>query len=870
MSFEELISKDELLAFLPTKRTRTLLFLIEKQTAQLSARSHIEFSLNDEGEYDRESAYFQAFTLNNSKAPRVTIQQLERFSDQWSVLVPHNPRLKATLLHILTEKYNFTKFSIPHIYAALSCEDLLVQKAYFQLYKQPLDTAFKTKISFWEKCHWQIYRISQKLESLPPFWLATLITIALGLPQAFLALPIAVADLGSLVAIVLLIVLGGINILTTICMAEAIGRSHDFRSGSTFVKQLAANYLGKAGSLVLAMAVGIRVFLIALACYLGLSATMADLTSIPETAWAGILFLLGGYILSRQSLKLTVGITILFAIINIALLLLFTLLCFNNWHVDNLLYVNWDFFQNHSFQPQILDRVLGVTLMLFFGHIYVGQCAKIVLPKDPSAESLIAGSIVGTACLTLLFCLWIVAVNGAISPEILASQTGTVIEPLIALIGSYSRILGAILAISLLGMAWLRSSSLLVNLAKEWIPNREKPIFTLPRQQGSLILQSRDRFNSRLIAITYQGRKEARAILHLDLQLQGKIYQREIEVDKHWSINEICNQFPELNKPGFTLELEIESAHRDRISLKVISPLEISYQGNWEKPEVETANTPKSFIPKKPWQKVRKYAVEQRRFLLAMTPLFLVFIISEILFAIDKQSFTSVLGFAGVLGNSLVGGIFPILLLISSRRKGEILPGKVYELLNSPWLLGGIYSFKLLVILSHGLFIWQNSLARISALIVTILCLVATIVMLLTGAFMPRTVIEIQEEGQSTGQSLLQITMGGKPKITDFKLGYPEGEKSYRAAAIQLTSLDSLQYMIFHLPTKQLEELKIWLHRNQFQNASENSPELLEIYQKNNKMQFFNLKLLGDRVLFPINSQECWCKLKFSAARKLA
>ena len=223
------------------------------------------------------------------------------------------------------------------------------------------------------------------------------------------------------------------------------------------------------------------------------------------------------------------------------------------------------------------------------------------------------------------------------------------------------------------------------------------------------------------------------------------------------------------------------------------------------------------------------------------------------------------MGFAGVLGNSLVGGIFPVLLLISSRRKGELLPSRVFQLLNSPWLLGSIYAFSLLVILSHGLFIWENPLARLSALSVTLLSLIATLVMLLTGAFIPRTVIEFQQE--EAEPSLLKITAGGKPKTTPVKLRYVDGEENYQADSIAIHSLASLRYAIFQLPSKQLEELRVWLPSSQSQNGSVNLPEFLEIYQENNKMQF-DLKLFGGKILLPLTSQQCWCKLKFSAAKE--
>lgn len=863
MSLDELISKEELLAGMPAKRAKTLLFLIEKQTALLTKRSRVAFSLTDSDREDGELAFLQAFTINNSQIPRPTIQQLERFAPEWSVLVPKNPQIKAALIRALTEKYRFTPSLIPNICQALGHERRQVQQAYHRLYHKPLVTAFLPKISALDRYGWGMFAIAQKLESLPPFWLATLVTVALGLPQAFLALPIAVAQLGSIGAVILLISLGIINILTMTCMAEAISRSQDFRSGETFIKQLAANYLGKAGSVVLSVAVSIRVFLIALACYLGLSATMANFTNLPATLWAGLLFFLGLYILSRQSINLTVGFTVCLAVINVSVLLIISFLCFNHWQLDNLLYVNWNLLRDNSGQSEILHQVLGVTLMLYFGHVYVGECAKIVLPKDKSANSLIQGSIAGTACLTFLFCFWVVAVNGAIAPDILASQTGTVLEPLIGEIGWMGKILGAILVTLLLGMAWLRSSSLLVNLSREWIPSQKQSTLTLPRQQGRLILQTRDRYNSSSIALTYVEYIPQKLVLHLDLQLQGHIYQQDIEIDKYWSIQELSAQYPEIK--GIDLSLKVRSANRDRITLQIISPLGISYQGTWQT-EIEDKISGKNRDNKSKLAQISTYLREQRHLLLSFTPLFLVFLLTEALFFAGKQSFTGVLGFAGVLGNSLVGGIFPILLLISSRRKGELLPGKIIKLLDYPWLLGSIYSFFLLILLSHGLFIWSNPLARMSALGVTFLSLAATLVMLLTGAFIPRTVIEFQENQEEAGQGLLTITTGGKPKTSQVRLEYTEGESNYQAASVTIPTPNSLRYVSFQLPTKQLEELRVWAHHKNLTEDSFNLPSLLEIYQDNKKMQF-DLKLFGGRVLLPIMTRKCWCKLEFSAAR---
>ncbi|VEP18757.1 hypothetical protein H1P_90004 [Hyella patelloides LEGE 07179] len=66
MSLDELISKEELLAGMFAKRTKILLFLIEKQTALLAERSRVDFTLTDLGQSDLDMAFLQAFAIDNT------------------------------------------------------------------------------------------------------------------------------------------------------------------------------------------------------------------------------------------------------------------------------------------------------------------------------------------------------------------------------------------------------------------------------------------------------------------------------------------------------------------------------------------------------------------------------------------------------------------------------------------------------------------------------------------------------------------------------------------------------------------------------------------------------------------------------------
>ena len=858
MSSDELFSRQEALAGFPAKRASTLLFLIENRTAHLAARSRIDFSLTDPA--NRDLAYIEAFSLSHVPVTDITIQDLERHAPQWQGLIPHNPSLKAALARAISQKYHLITDRIPNIETALGLKLESVRATYSRQYQTPLADIFTTKLSLSERLRWIAARIAWRIEDLPPFWLATLITVALGLPQAFLALPIAAAGMGALSSMALVIAIGVVNVLTMTCMAEAIARSADFRYGKASIKELAANYLGQAGSFILSAAVGIRVFLIALACYVGLSATMANFTPIPASIWAALLFGIGIYLLSRQSVKFTVAIMILLAGINIALLFGLSLLAFNHLQISNLFYLNLPLVPGNAFKPLLIQQVFGVSLMLYFGHVYVGECAKLVLPKDRSGSSLIKGSIAGTIILTILFCIWILAVNGAIAPSLLAIQTGTVLEPLAQQIGSVVTVLGAILVIFLLGMAWIRSSSLLFNITQEWIPHRRQPTVMLPCRRGRLILQSRSGLTR--LGITYLGLDKNVTRFRLDLQTSDNLIRTNIAFTDSWDVGQLST-YP-ANIRNLNLKLNLRSATSDRVYLTVHSDLMLDYEGMLSNADInsiefQSRNTDDKNRQNKILNNLKLGLLTQSRFLLAMVPLTIVFLLTEWLFFAQAQSFTSVLAFAGVLGNSLVGGIFPVLLLISSRRKGELVPKITIQKLDRPWLLAGIYSLFVAILLIHGLFIWSGTIARFSALTVAVLALGATIATIYAGAFTPRTVIELREDDSQ--KTLLSITAGGKPQAANINLGYSGSEQQYRDSSVEINSLAKLRYAVCQLPTKGKQELKIWAHRHNV-SGHESLPTLLEVYRGNKKMQF-DLKLSGGKVLLPAIAGNCWLKFTF-------
>src|SRR5918999_3199709 len=158
-------------------------------------------------------------------------------------------------------------------------------------------------------------------------------------------------------------------------------------------------------------------------------------------------------------------------------------------------------------------------------------------------------------------------------------------------------------------------------------------------------------------------------------------------------------------------------------------------------------------------------------FVLGVSPVAAAFLLAEGLLLTGSGSFTGLLGLSGVLVVPLLGGIFPVLLLVASRRKGEHVPETVHRLLSNPVLLGSIYVLFLASIFLHGLVIWSDPLQRGLALLVGVMVLGITLAM--RGALARRLVIELREdEGE---QVLFSVTAAGRPTASDVRLRYPNG-----------------------------------------------------------------------------------------------
>jgi amino acid permease len=245
---------------------------------------------------------------------------------------------------------------------------------------------------------------------------------------------------------------------------------------------------------------------------------------------------------------------------------------------------------------------------------------------------------------------------------------------------------------------------------------------------------------------------------------------------------------------------------------------------------------------------------EQARSWLALSPLLLIFLLAEWLFVQKLESFSQVLGFVGVVAVAVMAGVFPVLLLSASRRKGEYVPGFVLPFLAHPGVSGSIYLVAVGTLFLHGLFIWQNAFQRVVAILVGVVILGMTYLMVRKGAFARRLVIEVRQELAVTEQS------GGKFMVTDcgraatqarVELDYADGERTYQAASGAIPEFPELCSAIFHLPGTKAQELLVWLHRVTAEGQSEHLPALVKV-SSGKAIREFHVDGAGKQFVFPL------------------
>jgi hypothetical protein len=253
------------------------------------------------------------------------------------------------------------------------------------------------------------------------------------------------------------------------------------------------------------------------------------------------------------------------------------------------------------------------------------------------------------------------------------------------------------------------------------------------------------------------------------------------------------------------------------------------------------------------------------RFWLAASPVIVIFLAIEWLLHYGRVSFTQPLAFVGTLTISLLGGIFPVLLLAASRQKGEYVPGTTLRLLGHPAVLSGLYIFFVASILLHGLVIWQDPWQRLAALLTGAIILATTGVIMRRGAFRPRTVVELRVDKRAAGLAHFNLVGHGRPMLAAIEARHHGSEQQMEASQGMVTDFQTLQSISFTLPPGAPREVKVWAHQITSEGDSAPLAALLAVRDAHGVARpALDLAQAGGHVVFPATAEISAVELTFA------
>jgi hypothetical protein len=370
---------------------------------------------------------------------------------------------------------------------------------------------------------------------------------------------------------VILVVLGLLNVLTVAYMAESVARSGAMRYRNAYLGRLVEGYLGNRGAIGLSVLLVLASFIELPLYYVGLGVTMEDVTSLPAAIWVAALFFVTLVFVRRGSLEATVGAALVAGALSLIFLLAMTGIAFGHADSANLQHAEIPLAGGRPFDAAVIAIVFGVVIDAYFGHTSAVLCGSLVLERDPTGQSMIRGCAAATATTIVVFCLFVLAVNGAVGADALTEVTGTVVGPLADAGGTGIAIVGFLYVVLALGTGSVFESLSLSALVRERIPTLTPRVVVLPRRRAQLVFRERrDRLRA---GLTYLGTAAGGARFVLDVERLGHVDQQDFVTAGR---RELLNPG---DKGGYSLMLEVIDADERAARVAVTTTLRVAYQG---------------------------------------------------------------------------------------------------------------------------------------------------------------------------------------------------------------------------------------------------------------------------------------------------
>jgi hypothetical protein len=199
-------------------------------------------------------------------------------------------------------------------------------------------------------------------------------------------------------------------------------------------------------------------------------------------------------------------------------------------------------------------------------------------------------------------------------------------------------------------------------------------------------------------------------------------------------------------------------------------------------------------------------------FAIRAAPTAALFVVVVFLLNAGGISFTGVLGLIGTLTVPLLGGVFPMLLLLAARRRGERIPGRFLALLGQPVVAIAIGVLFLMGVLVFGLWIWTDPAHRLAAFAISGAIVVLAVVSARRGAFSPRTVVEYRVESGPPDIGVVSVVSSGKAVPAVVRFRDAAGIREINGTTASVAATGRIQSVSVDLPGSVAPELALWLH----------------------------------------------------------
>lgn len=217
------------------------------------------------------------------------------------------------------------------------------------------------------------------------------------------------------------------------------------------------------------------------------------------------------------------------------------------------------------------------------------------------------------------------------------------------------------------------------------------------------------------------------------------------------------------------------------------------------------------------------------QFAVRAAPAAVIFVAVVILLQAGQVSLTGVLALVGTLTVPLLGGVFPMLLLVAARRRGERVPGTVLGLLGQPAVAGVVAFVFLLGVAAFGLWIWTDPVQRALALGVSAATLVLVALSVRRGAFRPRTIVEYRVEAGPPALGFVSVVSAGRdvPATVDVTEGGADRRLGPPPSVVH--SPERVRSVAVGLPAALAPELLVWVHAVSADGASAPQADAMDL-----------------------------------------